>query len=439
METIEMTSDSILKKRMLRYRWYILATISIIYFFVYLHRVSTGVICIEIQKTFAIGPTEFGVLGAAYFYIYALMQLPSGLLADRVGARKTITVSIFIAGIGTLLFGTAKDFSVLVVSRVFVGFGMAFVAVPTLKIISTWFRNREFATINGIWMAIGNMGAVAAMGPLAFLFTISGWRFAFIIISAITFILCVLNFIIVRDTPQDMGLPPLNENMKKESHNSTSLNNGHLFKSLEVIIKEKHFWIVTIWMCVIYGTIMGFQGLWAVPYLIERYGISKVMAANLISMFSMGIIFGCPIVGLLSDKVLKSRKKIILLGSALYALCWAMMVFVPTLIYIQIAPFFYFIMGFSASVFIMSGCVIKELFDKGITGTALGLGNTFTFLIAGVFMQIMSHIIEFSDTINGRYSLEAYNLSFLFCFISLIIVIMIILLLKETYIYDKEA
>ncbi|MCP4578769.1 MAG: MFS transporter, partial [Deltaproteobacteria bacterium] len=136
-------------KKLLRYRWLIFWVLAIAYLFVYFHRLSLSVVANDIVKDFNTSAGVMGLLGSIYFYCYAAMQLPAGLLSDSIGPRKTVTVFLLVASAGSILFGLAPDIYTAFGGRVLVGFGVSMVFIPTMKILSQWFRAKEFASMAG--------------------------------------------------------------------------------------------------------------------------------------------------------------------------------------------------------------------------------------------------------------------------------------------------
>ncbi len=199
--------DQKLSRKMLSYRWVCLVTFWLVYFFVYFDRVAPAVVAPELVKAFNISAASLGLLSAAYFYPYAAMQIPSGVLSDFLGPRLAVTIFFIIAGIGTAMFGLAQSYDWAMVGRVMMGIGVAVVYIPIMKIQAQWFRNYEFATLTGILLTVGNIGGFGAAAPLAAFVAVTGWREAFYYLGAITVVLAGLTYLLVRNRPQDMGLP----------------------------------------------------------------------------------------------------------------------------------------------------------------------------------------------------------------------------------------
>ena len=110
-----------------------------------------------------------GVLGSAYFYSYAVMQLPTGLMADSWGPRKTVSAFLVLAGIGSVLMGVAPNLTVAVLGRILVGIGVSTVFVCNFKLLSEWFSARQFLVMGSAFMAMGGLGALFSSAPLAWI------------------------------------------------------------------------------------------------------------------------------------------------------------------------------------------------------------------------------------------------------------------------------
>src|SRR5471032_134771 len=172
-------------------RWSAFALGCCAFFISFFHRVSTGSIAADLQHEFAIGAAALGTLGATYFYVYALMQVPSGVLADTLGPRVTLTIGMLIAGAGSIAYGLAENFTTAAIARTLAGLGVSGVFVCTLKLHAGWFHERRFATAVGASNVAGIIGALAATAPLAWLITFVSWRSVFIALGVVSLALAL--------------------------------------------------------------------------------------------------------------------------------------------------------------------------------------------------------------------------------------------------------
>ena len=171
----------------------------------------------NLVKDFDTSAGTMGLLGSIYFYCYAAMQLPAGLLSDSVGPRRTVTWFLIAASAGSILFGLAPNIETAFVGRVLVGFGVSMVFIPTMKILSQWYYPHEFASMAGILNAIGGAGVMAATWLLAMMTVAFGWRLSFELIGGCTFVIALLAWLIIRDRPQDKGWPTIGALAEKSS------------------------------------------------------------------------------------------------------------------------------------------------------------------------------------------------------------------------------
>jgi sugar phosphate permease len=211
------------------------------YVLVYFHRQCPAVLAVDLMRDLQVDGTIMGLFGSLYFYPYAVMQLPAGLLSDSLGPRKTITLFFLIAVAGSFLLGFAPGIAWAIAGRLLVGIGVAMLFVPTLKVLSRWFDAREFATMTGILMAMGGLGSMISAGPLAFLSTVLGWRNSFYIVGAFTLVLALMVWFVVRDRPSDPGWPPLVKGSGGDN-GPISLRAG-----IAIVTRERGFWILGAW------------------------------------------------------------------------------------------------------------------------------------------------------------------------------------------------
>jgi len=430
--------DKTLVEKVGRYRWAVFGILALIYFFVYFHRVSPAVMAGDFTKEFGISAGALGVLGAAYFYPYAIAQLPSGILADTWGTRKTVTTFVLIASVGAFLTGVATNFNMVIVGRVLIGLGVGFVYVPIMRILANWFRVHEFASLTGVLLAIGNIGALSAAAPLAYLSVMMSWKSVFYILGGITIILCGLAYLIVRDKPTDKGWPSVREIEESE---------GKIFKepparirvgkALKTIFGSARFWPLAVWCFILYGSMMTYQGLWGGPYFKDVVGWTKITYGSLLSLVAVGMIVGCPLWGYISDKI-KSRKKVIMIGSICFTGVWfGLWLSIGSTNY-AVYAILNFLFGFFGGNFIVSYAQVSELYPREVAGTTTGALNIFFFLGGAVMQQTVSAIIGAYGKVAGAYPVTAYRSAWLFMAVAMVVATICAFLSKEKKIIEEK-
>jgi sugar phosphate permease len=394
----------------LGYRWAIFGVLSIIYFLACLHRIAPTVIAGDLVLEFGADATSLGVMASAYFYLYAAIQPPVGMLSDTLGPRVVTTVFALIACAGVLLFGLAPNMGVATAGRALVGIGVGGVFIPGLKIFSRWFKRSEFAAITGIFLAFGNAGNLSASLPLTWLVVVVGWRMSFYAIGAITLVMAVAAWAILRDRPDEKGWGPVEPEPEAASDDSFDIPAGTgAFKRLKMVVAKPGFWMVTLSYFFFGGPALTFQGLWAVPYLVDVHGCSRMAAGGLLMLIPTGFIIGAPVIGFFSDRLMLTRKRVILTSLTTGLACWSMfLIFSGKPPFQLIAPLFLIIGISGGGTLSLYFAVTKELFPAWLTGTAIGLMNPAAFLGTALFQPFSGYLMDRVGVVATAYPVEAY-------------------------------
>jgi sugar phosphate permease len=417
------------------YRWVIFTILAIAYLFVYFHRLSLSVVADDLIKEFQTSASVMGMLGSIYFYCYAAMQLPAGLLSDSIGPRRTVTFFLVIAAVGSLVFGLAPTIEIAFAGRVLVGFGVSMVFIPTMKILSQWYRQDEFAQMAGILNAVGGAGVLAATWILALMTVGFGWRLSFEIIGILTFVIAALAWLLVRDHPRGGSLDRIDETAESGGDSPSPSGQISLLDGAWRVISAREFWPLAIWFFFDCGIFFGFGGLWGGPYLMHVYGMSRAEAGSVLSMIALGMIIGSPLLGVLSDRILKSRKKLFIICSSVLTLVFAFLYFFPASLPRPFLYFVFFLFSVSSSAIVAVGfTAVKELFPVEIAGTSVGTVNLFPFLGGAIFMPLIGKILDaYPPNSMGEHSIAGYSAMLFTLFLSALVALLASFFIKETY------
>ncbi len=415
-------------RKTLSYRYIIYAMVALAYFLVYFHRTSTAVMATDLTNAFGIAPTAIGLFGSMYFYAYAIGQLPAGILADKWGIRNTMSVFVLLAGLGAILFGMSQTFNTALVARFLVGLGVGFVYVPAMRFLADWFKKDEFATYSGVLLAVGNAGSLASSAPLVALMAVIGWRSSMTSVGIASLVVAVLLYLFLRNKPEDVGGASIAEIQGITGGNAAPLG---IVESLAILCKSYTFWTVAVMFFVLYGTIMGFQGLWAGPYLMNVYGMTKAASGSVLMMIPLGMIFGCPIAGVIADKVIKSKKKVVMIGTFINILTWIPLVFMIDSMSLGFIRVLLFVYGFFAGWFVIMYANLKENVDLRMAGTATGFLNVFVFGGGAIYQQVMAAIIAKAPVTNKIIATSGFKSAFILCLVTLIIALVFYATQKE--------
>ncbi|MDQ2995177.1 MAG: MFS transporter, partial [Pseudomonadota bacterium] len=137
------------------------------YIYEFYLRVMPSAITHELMRSFSIEASGLGLLSSLFFFGYAPMQIPAGLLFDRFGPRVLLTISVFLCGAGALVFGMTDSFTVACIARWVIGFASSFAFVGSLLLASRWIDAKYYAMIAGLVQFMGSFGAIAGEWPIA--------------------------------------------------------------------------------------------------------------------------------------------------------------------------------------------------------------------------------------------------------------------------------
>lgn len=418
-------------RKVLSYRWAVFGILACAYFFVYFHRVSPAVVSNFLQSSLGVGAASIAVLSSIYFYAYTVMQLPSGLLTDKWGPRRTVSAFTLLAATGALLTWMATSFEVVILGRLLIGIGVAAVYIPTMKILATWYRRDEFASLSGILLAVGNLGGLSAAGPLALMSEAMGWQQVFLILAIITATIAAAAWIITRDRPSDMGLPSIQDIEDEEGNRKVSEGSSTETLSMRQALRMtfgsgRRFWPVAIWFFFTYGSMMVYQGLWAGPFFKDVLGWDNATIGTVLTFIGIGMIISCPIAGYISDKVLRSRRKVLIIGAVTYTIVWAVIWLMAGRVdSIEAYMAINFLFGFFGGFFIVSYAQIKEMFPIAIVGTTTAALNIFPFAGGAILQQVTGLMLT-------DHSVSSYQGIWLFMLICMVIATAVAFLSKES-------
>jgi len=396
-----------------RYRYWICAVIFLCYLLVFFHRLCPAVIALDIQTTFDLSDTVLGVLGSAYFYPYALLQMPTGILADSWGSRKTVATSFLVAALGALLMGLAPSLGWAVLGRVLVGAGVATVFVCNFKLLSQWFCVPRFVIMGSLFMAVGGVGALSAGVPLAWLSGLMGWRATMVAVAGFTLLMAVVAYLVVRDEPRRMGWPVLNQQLGQGRQAPGAPRAAELWAGVKEVAGARRFWPPSFWAFCITGLAFAISGLWGGPYLMEVYGLSKAAAGGVLSTFALALLAGTPVLGALANRL--GRKPVLTACSGLSVAVFLVFFLFPGSLPLWLLYILFFAMCLgSVATGPLLATISKELFRIEIAGTSVGMVNLFPFLGAALLQIAMGWIISWCKATAGGSAVLAYKMMFLF-------------------------
>ncbi len=344
------------------------------YLLSFFHRVAPAAISGDLQSTFGIGGAQLGTLAATYFYVYTVMQIPTGVLSDTLGPRRILFWGGLVAGIGAIVFGLAPSFELAFVGRTLVGLGVSVAFIAMLKLISLGFDDSRFASITGLCMLIGNLGSIFAGAPLAWATQLAGWRPVFVAVGVLSLLMAFAARTWVLDTP------------------AGKVDRTAWMTGLITVMKNRATWPGFFANTGLAGAFFAFAGLWAVPYLTQMHGLSRAEASNHVSIYFVGFAIGSMLWGNVSDRIGR-RKPVMLAVSGVHALGWGLwlsgMMQAGWMTYALCSA-----MGLATAGLTLSWAAAKEVNPPLLSGMATSVVNVGVFFGPAILQPAVGWLME---------------------------------------------
>ena len=346
----------------------------------YVQQVFPSLVAQELAHAFQVSNGSLGHMAAAYFYAYAVFQIPVGLIIDRFGARRPLALALLMAGLGAIAFAVSQSAGYALLARVFMGASSAFSFLGCLKLVQDWFPISRFSTLAGMTNTAAMLGA-ASGAPLAVGVAALGWRTSMLGIGAVELLLAILMFLVVRDRP-GQGLIP----SKPQTRPRTSPND------VSNVLRNPQVWLNAAYATGISLIFVAFGGLWGSSFISKAYALDTVAAAGISALLFVGGMVGSLFFGWLSDQ-LHSRNQPMRLAAMGGLLTLCLLLYTPDL---PLALFKagLFLMGFFSSANIVAYAVARDLYPR-ITGFSIGFLSTCFYAGSAVSQPLVGLLLEY--------------------------------------------
>lgn len=366
----------------------------LLYLMSYFQRSTPTLLSLDIMNDMHFSLGELSFISGITMLAYGLMQMPAGLITDRLGARTTILVLTGIAVCSAVLFALAQSLPLALCSRFTLGIGIS-VLIPVMALICRFYSPAESGRILSFILAAGALGPLVSSAPLARLSNLIGWRGALLFFAGIMLVL-FFGFLLIR------------EDSCATSPDTRSSSLAETLKGAGVILSSRRFWPLALWTMFTSGGLFMLNTLWWGPYLMQGHGLSKVMAGNVLLASPLAMIASQPLFGWLSDVVFRNRKIPMSIATCLAVLASVTFILwdTPQPIPFLVAQTIVLTGGFVGTAPLLYA-LAKESFPAHMTGTALGCSNMLFPLWAFALQKVFGSILEYRLD-HGASAIQAY-------------------------------
>jgi predicted MFS family arabinose efflux permease len=357
-------------------------------------RTVNAVLAPDLVGALGLSPGELGLLTSAFFFAFALVQLPVGLALDRYGPRKVQLVLMMVAAFGALLFAHGTTFVELMAARAVIGFGLGGCFMSAVKAISGSIAPAKLPSVQGYMIAVGGLGAASATLPVRAALQYTDWRGLFTMLAALAACIGMLIWLAAPRTqaPADARPPTA--------------------QSIMDVYRDPAFRRTASLMLVPHAVFFGVQGLWIGRWLSDVGHFSDSAVAWLLYLSMAAVIFGAIAVGMLTEWAGRHGVKPLDVGGigvALFLLVQAAIVFnyMPSLALLSVL---FTLIGTITGI---EYAIVAQSMQPTLTGRASTCLNLLifvgAFLVQAGFGQVLG--MWNADAAN-RYPAIAYRVAF---------------------------
>jgi MFS family permease len=365
------------------------------YFLSFFFRNVNAIISKDLAGEFALTPADLGFLTSMYLLAFAAFQLPLGVLLDRYGPRRVVAALLCFAAAGALIFALARDLGTLSLGRALIGLGVSAGLMGAIKAFSLWFPLSRLATLNGLYLAVGGLGSLAATAPAEVVVEWLGWRGMFFILSAMSLAAAVLIFLVVPEKP----LPGRGQTLRAQ------------IAGFRQIFASVTFWRIGLPLVFGQAIYIALQGLWLGPWLYDVAAQPRHAVASYLLVAALGYIGGSVFFGVASDRLAQmgiSRMTVYKVG---ISVSLAMLVLIAAGVQTGLAALLavYSFTGISGA---LAYALLTPLFPPEMTGRVSTATNVLMFALSFAFQWAIGAALKLYPIVDGRYSPAGYTAAF---------------------------
>jgi MFS family permease len=368
------------------------------------NRSSLGVASIMASERFEVAAAALSTLAVAQLVVYALMQIPVGILLDRYGSRALLVFGSFVMGLGQLLVAISSELAGAVVGRMMVGLGDAFVFISVIRLVNGWFSGAQATRIQQLVTNTGQLGQAVSAIPFAALLGSAGWNASFVTLAGVSIAAVFIAAIFIandRDPGSVSKAPPT-------------------FKSviLQLGLNVRHPGVrMAFWThFTLQSAPSVFALLWGYPFLVQGQGIAPAVASLLLSSFVIiGFIVG-PMISAFCARYPQRRSFLVLTTIVGLAAVWSLVILLPGRSPAWLVIALCLVLSVSGPMSMIAIDYVRGFVDKSRLGTATGFVNiggflaTFTMMFfAGVILDTVKSLNERAGIPSDLYSLEGFR------------------------------
>ena len=365
------------------FAWIAWMVVSLFYAYQYVLRVIPNILLEDLIGQFHVSASAFGQFSGVYYLGYSLMHLPVGLMLDRYGPRKVMTVCILLSSVGLLPLILAKSWIYPVLGRLLVGMGSSAAILGVFKMVRMAFHEKKFSRMLSFSVMIGLLGAIYGGGPVNYLKEAVGYHAVIKMLAGLGAILAFVTYWLV---------PSM-----KQPHQGTVLSD------IKEVFGNRKVLSCCLFAGLMVGPMEGFADVWGAAFLKKVYGMDGSIAASLPSLIFIGMCFGSPLLSLIAEKRNNYLATITGAGLLMAVSFFALLLF-PFQAEVLSAAFLW--IGVCCAYQILAIYLVSTYVREEVAGLTTAIANMIIMIFGYVFHATIGGIVNALGGVNAPQALS---------------------------------
>jgi nitrate/nitrite transporter NarK len=369
-----------------------------------LDRSSLGVAGLEAGERFGASASVLASFVVVQLLVYAGLQLPVGIVLDRLGPRRLIAAGGVLMAVGQLIMAFATTTALALSARALVGAGDALTFVSVIRLVPVWFPPRRVPLLTQLTGILGQLGQVISAVPLVLLLHARGWQTAFGSAAALGVVMLVAVLVLVRDRP---GVP-----LRRPAAAGAARTLAPARSGLGATVREPGTWLGywTHFLTPFSSTM--FVLLWGFPFLVSGEGRSTAQASALFTVNVLSTIVAGPLIGEFTARRPAWRVRLVVVVAMTTAAAWVLILVPAGPRPLWALTVFMVVIAVGQPTSLVGFDFARSHNPPERLGTATGLVNAGGFVAALATMLGIGLVLDaVGADASGAYSLDAYRLA----------------------------
>jgi sugar phosphate permease len=374
-----------------------------------MNRSSFGVATLEVTELFGVSSALLASMAVAQLVVYALLQVPVGVLLDRYGPRALVATGALGMALGQTVLALAPSAGYVLAGRVLVGAGDALTFVSVVRLVPAWFAVRRVPLMTQLTGSVGQLGQVLSAVPVVALLHVAGWRATFLSVAAAGVVAAIAVLAVVRDAPAARPARPaglLRRPWRRDPRAAVPRERGALRAVLRDPGARLAFWMHFAGQFSNHVVVL----LWGYAFFVEGQGRTAGEASALLTLNVVAAVVAGPVIGLVVGRHPGARMPLALGTAVAIGLAWLAVTLPTAPVPLAVLGVFVVVVGVGGPTSLVAFDVARSCTPPARLGTATGFVNTGGFVGALATMLAVGVVLDRAG--GGVRDLEAFRAAF---------------------------